>query len=149
MDRDRELLRADFEDRRQLLEFLVGQSKMLDQWLMSLSAGAFGLSVLFLGTFENETQPANVWALLLAWAAFGACLSIRLVTFKTSVKTVKEQIAFIDDRIQGIKRQEIEQSQGKERWWLPRLWTRYLSYASMLMFFAGATLIGYFAITNL
>ena len=143
MARDKALLEADFEDRRQLLELLAGQSKLLDQWLMSLSAGAFGLSVLFIGTLEGGIPRANVWALLFAWVALGACLSIKLVSFKTSVKTIKEQISFIDDRIQGIKSQE------NRRWWLPRLLTRILSYASLILFFAGAALFGYFVITNL
>ena len=145
MARGKEELVADYEDRRQLIALSAEQSKLLDQWLMSLSAGAFGLSLLFIGTLEDKRPLALacVEALVFAWAAFGVCVALRLITFKTSVKMVMGQIAFIDDRIKGNKSEE------KKIWWLPRRWTRFLSYASLLFFFVGAASLGYFAITNL
>lgn len=136
-------MEEDYEDRRQLITLSADQSKMLDQWLMSLSAGAFGLSLLFIGTLEAKVQLENVGALLAAWAAFGACVALRLITFKTSVKMVMKQIAYIDDRIEG------KESEEKKGWWLPRRLTRCLSNASLVIFFVGATLLGVFAITNI
>src|SRR5215208_3617420 len=75
---------AYLEERKMLVEAEGEASQSLDKALITLSAGAFGLSVAFI--VQVAPEPRALWSLYLAWAGFiGALLSI-LLSFLASQK---------------------------------------------------------------
>jgi hypothetical protein len=80
------------KDRDALINADLEQSKSFDKYILTLSGGAFGLSLVFIRDIVSKSTPVFSNVLYSAWILFGVSISITLVSFLLSQKACKRQI---------------------------------------------------------
>jgi hypothetical protein len=86
---------AYLEERKTLVEAEGEASQSLDKALITLSAGAFGLSLLFISRIASEPQ-ALLW-LYVAWGDFVLSLVAILSSFLASQKAFRRALEMLDE----------------------------------------------------
>src|SRR5690625_527334 len=69
-----------------LEELITGQTSSLEKALLTLSAGAFGLSIAFVTQMVPEPKVPTV--MFVAWSAFGFALILTVFSFYASIKAL-------------------------------------------------------------
>ena len=82
--------------RRQLVEGLYEGSKQYDAALLSLSSGAFILSVAFIADLPKELTPTLIYLLKSSWVSFAATIIIVLASFRVSQHAFHAQMDNLD-----------------------------------------------------
>jgi hypothetical protein len=121
------------EHRRHLVAALHTASQDFDKAVMTLAAGALGVSIAFVNSVAPEPR-ATFW-LGLAWALFGASLVFILVSFITSQQAIRWEIDHLYD------------DPRPQRPW--RFSTRNLNYGAAGAFVFGVGSLVVFALLNL
>jgi hypothetical protein len=86
----RELLR---EDRRSLWSADLESAKAFDKAILTLAAAGFGLSITIAKDFPRPLPTTTTYLLYATWAAFLTSLALTLISFQTSQKACRRQIA--------------------------------------------------------
>lgn len=90
------------ESRKSYVESKGKSSEMFDKSILTLAAGALGLSITFINQIVETIKPGTLFWLGIAWV--GLCLSIlsTLISFRTSVESFEKQIKILDDSYPNI-----------------------------------------------
>lgn len=132
--------RAEYvEERRALVDAEREASQSFDKFMVTLSAGAFGLSITFVRELINN--PQSLWLLRSAWGAFGLSLCAILASFLLSQSALRRQRVILDEIEQG-------QEDAREKKNVPATITNLLNWISIALFVCGATALIAFAVTN-
>lgn len=129
------------EERNILIKSEQEQSASFDKAILTLSAGALGLSITFM---RSQTAPTTEkWAVLLSWSLLVLSMSATLISHLMSAKGCR----FERERLDCLQ-------EGKE--YLPKLCHRFISgcieplnWIAVITFVAGAGHLAYFAYINL
>ena len=126
-------------ERNSLIEEERQQSRLYDRGLLSLAAGAFGLSFLFVRSIES---PTELKFLFLGWLGFGISLLITMVSFLTSQESYRRQVDILD----AIQQSDNCQSISEQNFWSSL--TNWLNWGSLIGLVAGIALLAIFALKN-
>ena len=89
------------EERKVLQHALSDQSRSYDKFVLTMAAGTFGLSFLFVQQFAPEPKVGTMRFLIFAWVSFAFCICITLVSFLLSQKACLRQIEILDEWLDG------------------------------------------------
>lgn len=112
-------------------------SQSLDKALITLSAGAFGLSLAFVA--QVAPQPQTLWSLYIAWGSFVLALLSVLFSFLMSQYGFRRQRQILDTYLETGKFE-------KNGW---NTITGLLNSISIVFFVIGAISLAWFAVRNL
>ncbi len=132
------------EDRKSLNSALLEQAKSFDRWILTLSGGTFGLSLVFINQIAPNPKSGTVVYLGIAWVSFAVSILLTLISFLFSQEACYKQIEIVD-------KLRVEELDRKKRM-PPNVFgkvTKSLNWFSMLMFIVGVSFLITFAITNL
>lgn len=133
--------RAEYvEERRALVDAEREAAQSFDKFMVTLSAGAFGLSITFVRELTNN--PQSLWLLRSAWGAFGLSLCAILASFLLSQAALRRQRAILDEIEQG------QEDDAREKKNVPATITNLLNWISIALFVCGATALIAFAVAN-
>jgi hypothetical protein len=121
------------EHRRHLVTALHTASQDFDKAVMTLAAGALGVSIAFVNSVAPNPR-ATFW-LGLAWALFGTSLVFILASFITSQQAIRWEIEHLQD------------DPPQDRPW--KSTTRNLNYGAATAFVLGVCSLVVFALLNL
>jgi hypothetical protein len=130
---------AYLEERKTLVEAEGEASQSLDKALITLSAGAFGLSLLFIS--QIAPYPEALSWLYAAWGGFIFSLVAILSSFLTSQKAFRRALELLDDDYKNT-------GSGQESNYWSKL-TAGLTVASIMAFIIGVVALAIFATQNL
>jgi nitric oxide reductase large subunit len=129
------------EERRGLVEALLDQSRSFDKFLLTLAAGAFGLSFLFIQQFAPiETAEAKGF-LIAAWILFAGSILLTMLSFLFSQAACLKQMKILGDWYQNGCKDE-----PKNLFTTGTIW---LNWVSMGVFILGVGAFIVFAIQNI
>ena len=134
--------RAYLDERRSLVDAEREVSERFDRWVITLSAGALGLSITFVKQIAPKPKAATVWCLGLSWIAFGITLLLMLLSLILSQSALRRQREILD-----ADYRELEGARDDKN--IPAVYTNYLNWASVVLFIVGVVLLGTFTILNL
>ncbi len=83
------------EYRQELIESKSASQDQLDKALLTLSAGAFGITFAFIDNFITGSPKAVGW-LFTSWIAWGCTISMSLVAFYLTIKSFAKSITKLD-----------------------------------------------------
>lgn len=81
--------------RQELIEAKSASQDQLDKALLTLSAGAFGITFAFIDKFITGSPKAVGW-LFTSWIAWGCTISMSLVAFYLTIKSFAQSITKLD-----------------------------------------------------
>lgn len=87
---------AYLDERKALVEARRETSLTLDKAILTLSGGAFGLSLTFIGNIAPNLTRANLTWLTVAWITFALSILITLISFYTSQRATTRQIEILE-----------------------------------------------------
>ena len=123
-------------ERRSLIKDQLQSYISLDKWLLTLSGGAFGLSITFIKNIIPPEGSKVIFLLISAWVSFCLSLLSTLVSFLTSQAAYSKQIEIIEN--------DSEDSSNKSR-----TWTIFLNKLSVFCFIVGVSCLAAFCSFNL
>jgi hypothetical protein len=128
---------AYLEERKTLVEAEGEASQSLDRALITLSAGAFGLSLAFI--IQVAPEPKALCSLYLAWGGFIISLLSILLSFLASQQGFRRARDVLDTYYQTEERE----ANGWDKL------TGTLNVVSIISFILGVVSLAYFAVRNL
>lgn len=126
--------------RQELIDAKNASQDELDKALLSLSAGAFGITIAFLSSIVS-TPPIYPILLYLSWLCWGLTIGFSLIAFYLSVKSHEEDLALLNtdpDKLYDENRKDPTNTAVK---WLNKI--------SLILFLIGLITISFFAALNL
>lgn len=132
------------EERKDLISAELEQASSFDKYILTLAAGTFGLSLLFIKDIVPYPEARTIWLLVTAWASFGASILSTLISFLQSQKAYQKQREILDnDYAKEAKR---VQGEIKNKF---ATYTQCLNGASMILFLVGVIFLIIFSAVNL
>jgi len=132
------------EERKSLIFAMLEQSKSFDRWILTLAAGTFGLSLVFIHQIVRDIEPVTLGFLVTAWILFALSILSTLLSFLLSQESHYKQIKDIHELLKG----EIDPSDELPLNIYGRF-TKRLNYCSMSTFLIGVAFLITFATLNL
>ena len=132
------------ERRRFLIEAEKEAQGSWDRTLLTLAAGAIGISVAFLRDLAGPGTVETPWALISAWVLWTLTLICVLTSFFTSRNALRYAISETDAALSGRPNDLPDRPGGS--WTLVTEW---LNRIGGVLFIAGIMLLFVFATTNL
>ena len=133
------LVEAYLEERKALVESQHKSSEQYDTHVLTLAAGALGISLVFLKDIAPSPIPTSLCWLRCAWGAYVSSLLLTLSSFQVSTKAFIRQRDILDDLIQ-------QKRAGKNHWTKAVVLMNILSLTAFII--GTATLIT-FALENI
>lgn len=126
--------------RQELIEAKNASQDQLDKALLSLSAGAFGITIAFL---ESITSTPPIWPgfLYASWFFWGLTIGFSLTAFYLSVKSHEEDLVLVHSDPQKLYDENRKDPTNTAVKWLNKI--------SLGTFLLGLFTISLFAATNL
>ena len=93
-------------ERKSLIEAQLQSYISLDKWLLTLSGGAFGLSITFIKNIIPSEGSKVILVLFLAWLSFCLSLLSTLISFLTSQTAYSKQIEIIENDLEDNSNQQ-------------------------------------------
>lgn len=84
-------------ERRSLIEGQLQNGLFLDRWLLTISAGVFGLSVAFIRDIVGPGPVVSKRLLAISWACFAACIIMTLTSSLLAYPAYSRQMELLDD----------------------------------------------------
>ena len=113
------------EERKLLIAGEHQASRDRDKWLLTLAAGAFGLSLTFVDRFDEALVLSNRCWLLFSWICFGATIVFMLISIQLIEKQHEQFRELLDEayRNSGEDNRWLEtysenQRENRLRWWI-------------------------------
>lgn len=127
------------EERKLLVEAEREAAQSFDKFMVTLSAGAFGLSIAFVR--ELVPSPRFLWLLHSAWGAFGLSLCFIVASFLISQSALRRQRDILDESYRDDEAARSERN-------LPAVITGVLNWLSIALFGCGVAALISFAMIN-
>jgi hypothetical protein len=137
---DEESAKSYLDERKLLIDAEQKSAEQFDKGILTLAAGALGISLVFIKDIAPHPKPATLWFLVSAWAGFGVSLVSTLTSFLTSVHALRRQRDILD---------AIESKQPTDGKNSCATMTKGLNFASIFFFIAGAVCLAFFSIVNI
>ena len=118
-------------------------SRHFDKYILTLAAGTFGLSLLFVERIAPHPKDGTEWLLIAAWVAFGASILSTLVSFLSGQESCSKEIEILDGKYRG------DIKDGKEIKNRFLTWIKWLNRVSMILFIVGVVFLIIFSALNL
>jgi hypothetical protein len=129
------------ETRKAYVESKNASLNSFDKYVLTLAAGALGLSLTFINEIVPIIEPVTFIYLIIAWSGFIASLISTLFSFLTSQWAFDKQISMLDDGyISGVEKNNIN---------IPRIITNGLNIFSIISFVIGTFTLAIFIALNL
>ncbi len=117
-------------------------SRHFDKYILTLAAGTFGLSLLFVERIAPHPKDGTEWLLIAAWVAFGASILSTLVSFLSGQESCSKEIEILDGKYRG------DIKDGKEIKNRFLTWIKWLNRVSMILFIVGVVFLIIFSALN-
>jgi hypothetical protein len=134
------------EERKSLFDAIREGSQSFDKAILTLSAGAFGLSLTFIREIVPHISPETFYMLIVAWICFGVSMLSTLISFLTSQRACKKQIEILEKYFLNDNPCKPKESPPKNK---PSVWTNRLNIFSIVVFIIGVIFLATFTILNL
>ena len=131
-----------FQERNSLINAELEQARHFDKYILTLAAGTFGLSLLFVERIAPHPKDGTEWLLIAAWVAFGASILSTLVSFLLGQESCSKEIEILD----GKYREDIKDKKEIKNRFVT--WTKWLNRVSMFLFIVGVTFLITFSALN-
>lgn len=126
-------------ERASLIEEERQQSRLYDRGILTLTAGAFGLSFYML---QQIDEPKELWLIGVGWFGFGLSLFLTMTSFLTSQEAYRRQVEILDNR------QECETVDCADESNPQSELTGRLNWGSLISFTISAAFLATFAFRN-
>ena len=130
------------DERRLLVQAGQNSANQFDKAVIALSAGALGLSIVFVREIASPPTKETLGLLSYAWISFGVSLLSILLSFLLSQQALRRQSEILEKEYHN----ELNMVQTTN--WPGRI-TRYLNWTSMFAFMIGVVFFAMFSIRNL
>lgn len=134
------------DERRSLVDGEFEESKLFDRAILSLAAGAFGLTLTFIRHMVPSIKAGTLWMLVCAWIGFSASLLSTLISFLTSQSAYRRQRGILEA---DFFHQDADQKRADRAKNPSRIWTNWLNRISITGFIFGVVFMAAFTIANL
>ena len=132
-------------ERKSLIETAQKQSILLDQSILYIATGTFGVSLTFINQIAPSPKNGTLILLGIAWISLFISIISTIISFYTSQKACIKQIEIIENMIQNNNNldeaNDLKNSESK--------WTEKLNMISIISFIFGILLLGLFTYINL
>ncbi len=118
-------------------------ARYFDKYILTLAAGTFGLSLLFIRQIAPQPEAGTIWLLATAWVAFGASILSTLISILLTQEASLKQIKMLDEQ---YKKHDLKEGKTKNMF---TTCTRILNWASMFFFITGVIFLIIFGASNL
>lgn len=134
------------EERKSLIDAELEGSRLFDKAILTLAAGAFGLSLTFIRQIVPDIKSGTVFMLIYAWVGFCISLLFTLISFLTSQLACSKQreileAEYFNNHSSHDKKANLKNKASVCTWWLNIL--------SISTFIIGVILLAIFSISNL
>jgi magnesium-transporting ATPase (P-type) len=133
-DNKQEEYQVYLEERKQLITAERDTAQQFDKAILTLAAGALGLSIAFINQIAPHPKPNSIYCLITAWISFCLSMLSTLISFLTSQAACRKQRDIIDKNNTKNKAAS---------------WTNWLNYFSIGFFIAGVIFLIIFSTINL
>ncbi len=134
------------EERKSLIESKFEEARLFDKAILTLAAGALGLSLTFVRQIAPQPDSWTKPILAASWGSFSLSLLCTLISFLTSQYACSKQIEILEGNNSETDANSKEEHTVHNRW---GACTRKLNWASIVSFIIGAILLSIFGIANL
>ena len=117
-------------------------SRHFDKYVLTLAAGTFGLSLLFVERIAPHPKDGTEWLLIAAWVAFGVSILSTLISFLSGQESCSKEIEILDGKYRGDIKDEKE---IKNKF---VTWPKWLNRVSMFLFIVGVIFLITFSALN-
>jgi magnesium-transporting ATPase (P-type) len=128
------------DERKQLIEAERNTAQQFDKAILTLAAGALGLSIVFINQIAPQPISNSICYLTGAWILFCLSLLSTLISFLTSQAACRRQRDILDRDISG----QSDNTNNKAA-----SWTKWLNYFSIAIFILGVICLIIFSAVNL
>ena len=132
------------EERKVLVQAQKEESRQFDKAILTLAAGALAISITFINQIAPHPKPWTICFLAWGWVAFVTSLISTLISFLTSQKACRKQIAMLE--YDFFDKKESESNKQKNNW---AIWTSRLNIASIVTFVIGVIFLLIFSFSNI
>lgn len=134
------------EERKSLVDAEREGSRLFDKAILTLAAGAFGLSLTFIRQIVPNIISGTMFMLICAWVGFCISLLSTLISFLTSQFACSKQREILEaeyfDNHSGYNKKAIFKNKTA-------IWTKRLNILSIFTFIFGVIFLAIFSIINL
>jgi len=134
------------EERRLLIDAEREGARSFDKAILTLAAGAFGLSLTFIRQIVPNIEAGTLYLLISAWAGFAISMLFTLVSFLTSQRACARQREILEEEYFDKSDNRDRKAQTKNKF---AIWTDWLNRLSIITFIIGVILLALFSISNL
>lgn len=128
------------EERKLLITAERETSQQFDKAILTLAAGALGLSITFINQIAPHPESRSICFLVSAWILFCLSLLSTLISFLASQAACRKQRDALDENILGKNICENNKAAA---------WTNWLNYFSIVFFIIGVIALIVFSALNL
>lgn len=128
------------DERKALVDASQEQSKNFDKYILTLAAGTFGLSLLFIKQIVPNPQADTLPILFGAWVSFCVSIILTIISFQISIEAHLRQIKILENTFFGIN-QNLTNTYA--------IATKGLNWVSAAFFMVGVILLVIFSVLNL
>lgn len=133
-------------ERKSLIDAEREESRLFDRAILTLAAGAFGLSLTFIRQIVPDIKPRIVYLLILAWSGFCVSLLSTLISFLTSQSACSKQREILEEEYcNDYSNQDKKAKSGNKA----AIWTKRLNVLSIVAFIIGVVFLAVFSTINL
>jgi len=134
------------EERKSLVDAEREGSRLFDKAILTLTAGAFGLSLTFIRQMAPDIKSGTAFMLVYAWVGFCISLLSTLISFLTSQSACSKQreileAEYFNNHSSHDKKANLKNKASVCTWWLNIL--------SISTFIIGVIFLAIFSISNL
>ena len=133
-------------ERKLLVDVFLQGFHSFDKAVLTLSAGAFGLSLAFLSQIAPTIKSGTLSFLILSWIFFSVSIVCTLISFVTSRSGYYREIEELNERFRSGQIDQYGKARIVNRSFI---WTKWLNGISLVAFPIGVILLAYFSIVNL
>lgn len=133
-------------ERKLLVDAFSEGFHSFDKAVLNLSAGAFGLSLVFLGQIANTIKSGTLSLLMSSWGCFGVCIICTLISFVTSRSGYYKEIEELNERFRDEQSIQYGKADIINKSFIA---TKWLNGISLVAFPIGVILLVIFGIANL
>lgn len=134
---DKEMDKFNIEERKLLFSAMIEGSKLYDKAIITISAGAYGLSLSIINNFQ-PIKPDTLIYIKLAWYLFGICIVLTLTSFFTSYQACSRNLKIIENKNKD--------SNDKNIW---SIINNIINVTTLFIFIIGFICLTHFGIINI
>ena len=133
-------------ERKMLIDAFQYGFYSFDKAILSLSSGAIGLSIVFLGQIDLHIKPGTLIYLRWSWGCFCACIICTLISFVTSRSGYYKELEELNERFLSKQIDQYGKADIISRSFIV---TKWLNAISLVAFPIGVVLLAIFSNVNL